>query len=141
LADPQRSVGDVHPLYAYAHVPAGYSGDATEALVSQIERFAPGFRDRIVAMRVITATEWSRRNPNFVGGDILTGAKTPLQFTLGPRISTQPYDTGVPGYYLCSAATPPGPGIHGLCGVNAARRALRGIVPSAPRPVAGARAA
>ncbi len=133
VADPQRSAGDTQPLYAYAHVPAGYSGDATEALVSQIERFAPGFRDRILATRVITATEWSQRNPNFVGGDILTGAKTPLQFMLGPRISAQPYDTGVPGFYLCSAATPPGPGIHGLCGVNAAQRALRGIAPASAR--------
>ena len=129
VADPQRSAGDVHPLYAYAHVPTGYEGDATDALVAQIERFAPGFSDRVLATRVITATEWSRRNPNFVGGDILTGAKSPMQFTLGPRVTAQPYDTGVPGFYLCSAATPPGPGIHGLCGVHAARRALRTLAP------------
>jgi phytoene dehydrogenase-like protein len=128
VADPQRSVGDVHPVYAYAHVPAGYTGDATEAIVAQFERFAPGFTERVLATRVVTATDLSRENPNFVGGDILTGAKSPLQFTLGPRVSAQPYDTGVPGYYICSAATPPGPGVHGLCGVNAARRALRGVV-------------
>lgn len=127
VADPQRSVGDVHPVYAYAHVPAGYTGDATDAIVSQFERFAPGFTERVVATRVLTATDLSRENPNFVGGDILTGAKTPRQFTLGPRLSAQPYDTGVPGYYLCSAATPPGPGVHGLCGVNAARRALQAV--------------
>ncbi|MGS0005253.1 hypothetical protein ACUONA_24850, partial [Escherichia coli] len=96
----------VHPVYAYAHVPAGYTGDATDAIVAQFERFAPGFTDRVVATRVLTATDLSRENPNFVGGDILTGAKTPWQFTLGPRLSAQPYDTGVPGYYLCSAATP-----------------------------------
>ena len=108
-------------------VDAGYAGDATEAVIGQIERFAPGFRERIVATGVISATEMARRNPNFVGGDILTGAKSPLQFLLGPRLSPFPYDTGVPGSYLCSAATPPGPGIHGISGANAARRALRQV--------------
>ncbi|WP_295778881.1 NAD(P)/FAD-dependent oxidoreductase [uncultured Microbacterium sp.] len=125
VADPTRAAGDIKPVYAYAHVPAGYTGDATAAIIAQIERFAPGFRERIIATGVVTATEMAQRNPNFVGGDILTGAKTPLQFLLGPRLSPFPYDTGVPGSYLCSAATPPGPGIHGMSGVNAARRALR----------------
>ena len=124
VADPQRSAGDIRPVYAYAHVPGGFRGDATEAIIAQFERFAPGFRDRIHTMRVVTSTELSRTNPNFVGGDILTGAKSPLQFTLGPRLSARPYDTGVPGSYICSAATPPGPGVHGMCGVNAAQRAL-----------------
>ncbi|GEB94582.1 hypothetical protein [Microbacterium lacticum] len=95
------------------------------AIVAQIERFAPGFRERILALRVQSATQMSRENPNFVGGDILTGAKTPVQFLTGPRVSPFPYDTGVPGTYLCSAATPPGPGIHGTSGANAAERALR----------------
>lgn len=125
VADPTRAAGDIVPVYAYAHVPAGYTGDATAAIIAQIERFAPGFRERIVATGVVTVTEMAQRNPNFVGGDILTGAKTPLQFLCGPRLSPFPYDTGVPGSYLCSAATPPGPGIHGMSGVNAARRALR----------------
>jgi len=127
VADPERAAGPIKPVYAYAHVPAGYAGDATEAVIDQIERFAPGFRERIVATGVISATEMARRNPNFVGGDILTGAKSPLQFLLGPRLSPFPYDTGVPGSYLCSAATPPGPGIHGISGANAARRALRQV--------------
>ena len=69
--------------------------------------------------------EAEAENPNFIGGDILTGAKSPVQFLLGPRITAQPYDTGMPGVYLCSAATPPGPGIHGMGGFNAATRALR----------------
>lgn len=125
IADPSRAAGDVKPVYAYAHVPNGFQGDATDAIVGQIERFAPGFRERVVALRVQSSTEMSRTNPNFVGGDILTGAKTPLQFMLGPRLSPFPYDTGAPGAYLCSAATPPGPGIHGLSGANAAERALR----------------
>ena len=82
-------------------------------------------RRRHPPVRVQSATQMSRENPNFVGGDILTGAKTPVQFLTGPRVSPFPYDTGVPGTYLCSAATPPGPGIHGMSGANAAERALR----------------
>ena len=89
----------------------------------------PGFRDRIVGTAVRTTTEMSRYNPNFVGGDILTGAKTVGQMLLGPRRGRNPYDTGVPGMYLCSAATPPGPGAHGMCGFHAATLALRRLRP------------
>lgn len=124
LADPQRSVGAVHPVWTYAHVPHGYTGDATAAIVAQIERFAPGFRDRIVGQAVRSATEMSTYNPNYVGGDIMTGAKDIRQLTFGPRITLSPYRTGVKGMYICSAATPPGPGAHGMCGANAARVAL-----------------
>ena len=125
VADPSRISGSVVPVYAYAHVPYGYAGDATEQVIAQIERFAPGVRDHIVAVRSRSTAEAEAENPNFIGGDILTGAKSPAQFLLGPRITAQPYDTGVPGVYLCSAATPPGPGIHGMGGFNAANRALR----------------
>lgn len=125
LADPQRSVGDVHPVWAYAHVPHGYTGDATEAIVAQIERFAPGFRDRIIGTRVRTTAGFARYNANYVGGDIMTGAKTVPQLVFGPRATLRPYHAGVPGMFICSAATPPGPGAHGMCGVNAARAALR----------------
>lgn len=124
LADPQRSVGDVHPVWSYAHVPNGYTGDATEAIISQIERFAPGFRDRIVGTAVRTTTEMSSHNLNYVGGDIMTGAKDIRQLVFGPRITLSPYTIGIPGMYICSAATPPGPGAHGMCGANAARLAL-----------------
>ncbi|MDA3146862.1 NAD(P)/FAD-dependent oxidoreductase [Leucobacter sp. UCMA 4100] len=124
-ADPTRASGSIVPIYAYAHVPAGYSGDATEAIIAQIERFAPGFRERIVALSSRTTAESEAENENFLGGDILTGAKSPLQFLLGPRLSAHPYDTGIPGVYLCSAATPPGPGIHGMGGYNSAQRALQ----------------
>jgi phytoene dehydrogenase-like protein len=124
LADPQRSVGDVHPVWTYAHVPNGFSGDATTAITAQIERFAPGFRDRIVGTAVRTTTEFASYNPNYVGGDIMTGAKDIRQLTFGPRITQSPYRIGVPGMYICSAATPPGPGAHGMCGANAARLAL-----------------
>ncbi len=124
LADPTRSAGDVHPVWTYAHVPSGYTGDATEAIITQIERFAPGFRDRIIGTAVCSTTEMSRYNANFVGGDINTGSKDPLQLVFGPRITLQPYDLGVPGMYICSAATPPGPAAHGMCGYHAATRAL-----------------
>ncbi|QNJ93141.1 NAD(P)/FAD-dependent oxidoreductase [Mycolicibacterium fluoranthenivorans] len=124
LADPGRSVGDIHPVYSYAHVPHGFTGDATEAIIGQFERFAPGFRDRVVGMAVRSTTEMSVHNPNFVGGDICTGAKDIRQLVFGPRPTLHPYRLGVPGMYLCSGATPPGPGAHGMCGANAAAEAL-----------------
>lgn len=124
LADPTRSVGDVHPLYAYAHVPADYQGDATEAITARIEQFAPGFRDRIRATAVRTTTQMSQHNANYVGGDIVTGSNHAWNLVFRPRVALDPYATGVPGVYLCSAATPPGAGAHGMCGYNAANRAL-----------------
>ena len=124
LADPTRSSGDVHPVWAYAHVPHGFTGDATEAITAQFERFAPGFRERVVGMAVRSTTDMSVYNPNYVGGDIIGGAGSPLQTVFRPRIAIDPYATGVPGVYLCSASTPPGAGAHGMCGSNAADRAL-----------------
>ena len=125
LADPQRSAGNVHPLWTYAHVPPGYTGDATEAIVAQIERFAPGFRDRVVGQAVRSTAQLAAYNANYVGGDIVTGAKDVRQLVFGPRTTLSPYHVGIPGMYICSAATPPGPGAHGMCGANAARAALR----------------
>ena len=127
LADSSRSVGNVHPLWTYAHVPHGYTGDATEAIIAQIERFAPGFSEQVVGTAVRSATEMSVYNPNFVGGDILSGASSPLQLLFRPRVAPDPYFTGIPGTYLCSASTPPGAGAHGLCGLNAATRALAAL--------------
>jgi phytoene dehydrogenase-like protein len=125
LADPERSKGDVHPVWSYAHVPNGYTGDAEQALADQIERFAPGFRERIVAKTVRSTAEIEAGNPNYVGGDIITGANTPVQVLIRPRLTLDPYSTGIPGVFLCSAATPPGPGAHGMNGFNAAQSALR----------------
>ena len=125
LADPTRQRDGVVPVYAYAHVPAGYTGDATEALLSQIERFAPGLRDRIVGRHVRSAVQMEEHNPNYVGGDVVTGANDALQLVFRPRPALDPYTLGVPGVYLCSAATPPGAGAHGMSGYNAARSALR----------------
>jgi len=103
--DPQRSVGNIHPVWAYAHVPHGYSGDATAAIIAQIERFAPGFRDRIIGQTVSTTRQLATDNPNFAGGDIMTGAKDIRQLVFGPRITLSPYHTGVPSMYICSAAS------------------------------------
>ncbi|GHH43775.1 phytoene desaturase family protein [Lentzea cavernae] len=132
LADPSRSAGDVHPIWAYAHVPHGYNGDATAAIVDQIERFAPGFKDKIVAFSAKKPADLMRGNENYVGGNILTGANDPFQLVFRPRLTPHPYDTGIPGVYLCSAATPPGAGVHGMSGYHAAGRALRhlGLAPA-----------
>jgi len=124
VADPGRSVGTTNPVYAYAHVPAGYAGDATEAVAQQIERFAPGFRERVVATATWSPADWEAYNPNYVGGDISAGANTWRQIAARPRVALDPYALGVPGVYLCSSATPPGAGVHGMGGFNAAERAL-----------------
>jgi len=124
LADPGRSNGDLHPIDCYAHVPAGYAGDATETIIAQIERFAPGFRERIVGVAVRSTARIAADDANFVGGDILTGANTARQLVFSPRMTLHPYDAGAPGAYLCSAAAPPGPGAHGMAGFCAATRAL-----------------
>nr|MBA3300561.1 NAD(P)/FAD-dependent oxidoreductase [Thermoleophilaceae bacterium] len=125
LADRGRSAGDVHPIWAYAHVPAGYDGDATDALIGQIERFAPGVRERIVGQAVRPTGAFTTYNANFVGGDVITGANTPRQMTFRPRVTLEPYSTGIPGVFICSAATPPGAGAHGMGGYNAAQAVLR----------------
>ena len=125
LADPSRSRGDVHPVWSYAHVPRGYEGDATEVLLDQIERFAPGLRERILARHVRSPADLASYNPNYIGGDIITGANTPLQTLVRPRVALDPYATGIPGVFICSAATPPGPGASGMSGYHAALSALR----------------
>ncbi len=127
LADPSRSAGDVHPIWAYAHVPSGYDGDAVEPLIDQIERFAPGLRERILARAVRSPAQLQEYNPNYVGGDIVGGANTPWQTLIRPRLALDPYATGIPGVFICSAATPPGAGAHGMCGYNAAQSVLRSL--------------
>jgi phytoene dehydrogenase-like protein len=132
LADPSRSRGDVHPIWSYAHVPRGYPGDATESLLDQIERFAPGLRERIVGRFVRSTLELAEYNPNYVGGDIISGANTPWQTVIRPRLARDPYATGIPGVFICSAATPPGAGAHGMNGYNAAHSALRLLEAATP---------
>jgi len=124
LADPSRSAGGLNPLWTYAHVPHAYPGDATEHVIRQIERFAPGFRDIIVETHVRTPADFARYNANYVGGDIGAGANNFRQIAFRPRPAVNPYTLGVKGVYLCSGATPPGPGVHGMGGFNAAETAL-----------------
>lgn len=125
LIDPSRSAGSINPVYAYAHVPHGYPGDATDAIIDQVERFAPGFRDRIVATSTRGPAELEASNANYVGGDISAGANTARQITFRPRVALDPYALGIDGVYLCSSATPPGGGVHGMGGFNAAEAALK----------------
>lgn len=138
-ADPSRSRGSMNPIYAYAHVPRGYDGDATAAVTAQIERFAPGFRDRIVAVSATTTAQLHTYNPNFALGDIIGGANDGLQMVCRPRIALDPYALGVDGVYLCSQSTPPGAGAHGLCGFHAAESALRSLPNRETRPEDGSR--
>ena len=127
LADRSRSTEAANPLYAYAHVPHGYTGDATDAIIGQIERFAPGFRDRIRAVSTRNPADLQAYNRNYVGGDISAGANTARQIALRPRLTLNPYKLGVPGVYLCSSATPPGAGVHGMGGFHAANTALKDL--------------
>lgn len=123
LADPSRSHDGINPVWAYAHVPNG-AGDATDAVMAQLERFAPGLSSQVVATHVRDTSAMEDYNPNYVGGDIGTGANDLRQMVLRPRLAGNPYETGVPGVYLCSAATPPSAGVHGMCGHHAADAAI-----------------
>jgi phytoene dehydrogenase-like protein len=125
VVDPTRAPAGHHTLYAYCHVPNGSTVDMSERIETQIERFAPGFRDLILGRDTTNSAELERYDPNYVGGDINCGAATLRQTVFRPLASLRPYDTPLPGVYLCSSATPPGGGVHGMCGVGAARAALR----------------
>jgi phytoene dehydrogenase-like protein len=125
VADPSRAPQGRHTLWTYCHVPAGSDVDMTRQLEAQIERFAPGFRDLILARAVLTAADEERHNPNYVGGDIGVGMQTLWQTILRPVPRWNPYRTPIRGLYLCSSATPPLPGVHGRCGELAALTALR----------------
>jgi phytoene dehydrogenase-like protein len=124
VVDSTRAPAGQQTLWAYCHVPAGSVVDMTEQIESQIERFAPGFRDRILARHTMTTSEMEAHNPNYVGGDITGGAGTLRQTLFRPFVEWDPYRTGIPNLYLCSASTPPGGGVHGMCGMGAARSAL-----------------
>jgi phytoene dehydrogenase-like protein len=122
LFDSSRAPADSHTAWAYCHVPNGYTEDMTEHVEAQIERFAPGFRDCILARSVLTPRDFERHNPNLVGGDIAGGASMLSQLFLRPTASL--YRTPLEGIYLCSSSTPPGAGVHGMCGYFAAEAAL-----------------
>jgi phytoene dehydrogenase-like protein len=124
IFDPSRAPAGKHTLWVYAHVPHGFTGDATEAIERQIERFAPGFASIVLARHVTTPQDLQEYNANYVGGDIAGGAHSGLQLIFRPTIAARPYQTPNPSLFLCSASTPPGAGVHGMCGRHAAERAL-----------------
>ncbi|HEX4186809.1 MAG TPA: NAD(P)/FAD-dependent oxidoreductase [Solirubrobacteraceae bacterium] len=138
LFDPTRAPDGRQTLWAYCHVPNGSTFDMTERIESQIERFASGFRDRILARTVTNSADFEHRNANIVGGDINGGAANLRQLLARPTVSLDPYSTPIPGVYLCSASTPPGGGVHGMCGHLAARSALRRLGVSLTRSSAAA---
>jgi phytoene dehydrogenase-like protein len=125
--DASRAPAGRHTAWAYCHVPAGSTFDMAERMEKQIERFAPGFRDCILKKTTKTCRDLEASNPNLVGGDINGGRANLKQLLIRPVLSSNPYKTPLKGVYLCSASTPPGGGVHGMCGSNAARHALRAI--------------
>ena len=127
LFDNTRAPGGRHTLWVYCHTPFNCSVDLSDHIESQIERFAPGFRDCILARHKMNAGDFEKSNPNLRGGDINGGAANLKQLIARPILSPTPYRTPLPGVYLCSASTPPGGGVHGMCGYHAARAALRDL--------------
>ncbi len=125
LFDRSRAPAGKEVAWAYCHVPNGCDRDRLSAIESQVERFAPGFRDRILARHTTTPAQLEAYNANCVGGDVSGGANDIAQLFTRPLVQADPYATGIPGVYLCSASTPPGGGVHGMCGHNAALAVLR----------------
>jgi phytoene dehydrogenase-like protein len=125
LFDSSRAPEGRHTAWAYCHVPFGWDGDTSAAIEAQVERFAPGFRDLILARHVMAPRDFEAYNRNDVGGDVVGGANTLRQLVARPTLQALPWRTPLRGVYLCSASTPPGGGVHGLCGLAAARLALR----------------
>ena len=123
--DPTRAPEGKHTAWAYCHVPHGSTHDMTAAIEAQVERFAPGFKDLVIGRSVMGPAEVERRNPNYVGGDINGGVQDWRQLFTRPMLRAVPYSTPIPGLYMCSSATPPGGGVHGMCGYWAAHAALR----------------
>jgi phytoene dehydrogenase-like protein len=138
-ADTTRAPAGQATLWTYSHVPAGSNLDVSDRIERQIERFAPGFRDLVLAKAVRTAVEQERYDPNCIGGDIACGAQNLRQTFARPLVRWDPYRTPAEGVYLCSSATIPGPGVHGHCGELAARSALRHTFSIRERPDLGLR--
>jgi phytoene dehydrogenase-like protein len=130
--DDARAPRGRHTGWAYCHVPHASDIDMTERIERQIERFAPGFRDLILARHVLTPRTLHRHNPNMIGGDIGGGANTLRQFLFRPTMRWNPYSTSDPRLFVCSSSTPPGGGVHGMCGYWAASTVLRRLFDRAP---------
>ncbi len=127
LFDETRAPPGKHTGWAYCHVPNGSTKDMTSVIEEQVERFAPGFRDRILGRHMMNTAALERYNPNYAGGDITGGSNQWTQFFARPRFSLRPYETSNPAIFLCSSSTPPGGGVHGMCGYHAARVVLRRV--------------
>jgi phytoene dehydrogenase-like protein len=127
IFDGTRAPGGKHTLWGYCHVPFDCKIDMSEAIENQIERFAPGFRDCVLARHKMSGSDLEKSNSNLTRGDINGGAANLWQLIARPVFSPTPYRTPLPGIYLCSSSTPPGGGVHGMCGYHAARAALRDI--------------
>ncbi len=125
LFDPSRAPAGKHTAWAYCHVPNGSPVDMTERIEAQVERFAPGFRELVIGRSAMGPAELEAHNSNYVGGDINGGAADLRQTLARPALGASPYASPLPGVFLCSASTPPGGGVHGMCGFHAARGALR----------------
>ena len=126
--DPSRAPDQKHTAWAYCHVPAGSTVDMTKIIEDQIERFAPGFRDLVLARSTRTAAEMESYNPNYIGGDINGGVQDLLQLYTRPVARLSPYTTPDPEIFICSSSTPPGGGVHGMCGYHAAQAALKTVL-------------
>jgi phytoene dehydrogenase-like protein len=127
LFDATRAPAGQHTAWAYCHVPHGSPRNMTAAIEQQVERFAPGFRERILARHALSPAQLEAHNPNYVGGDINGGVLDIGQLFTRPVLRLSPYQTSAKGLYICSSSTPPGGGVHGMCGYHAARRALRDV--------------
>jgi phytoene dehydrogenase-like protein len=126
VVDPTRmGPGGAQPLWTYAHVPNNSTTDMTTTVAAQIERYAPGFRDVVIGSRCIPASKMAAHNANYRGGDIAVGQVSMFRMVARPVAKWDPYRTSIDNVYLCSGSTPPGPGVHGMCGVHAAKRVLR----------------
>ena len=128
LFDPTRAPEGKHTLWTYCHLPNGSTFDMTERIESQIERFAPGFRDRVLARHVANPRDLERYDANYIGGDINGGVEDLWQFFTRPTLRLVPYSTPAKGIYICSSSTPPGGGVHGMCGYFAAQAALHEVL-------------
>ena len=135
LFDPGRAPEGKHTGWAYCHVPAGSEKDMTEAIEKQVERFAPGFRERILARHTMNTAQIEEYNPNYIGGDINGGIIDLGQLFTRPALRWSPYRTSAKGIYICSSSTPPGGGVHGMCGYYAAKRALEDVFEFGLKPL------
>ncbi|MBD0331594.1 MAG: NAD(P)/FAD-dependent oxidoreductase [Chitinophagaceae bacterium] len=135
LFDLSRAPEGKHTAWAYCHVPNGSEVDMTEQIEKQVERFAPGFRDRILGRHVMNTVQMEEYNPNYIGGDINGGIIDVGQLFTRPALRLSPYKTSAKGIYICSSSTPPGGGVHGMCGYHAANRALKDVFRRQAQPV------